>query len=353
MRGRGPRGEGRRWKKPGENGVFNYLEKPVKHQLTTTATIPDLDTLALAFVVQVQGSWTPEARATWQEELLRQGCEATENDIDAALEQACRRFETGTAHLFLCTGKPCRQRQKFDLAPEVLQRLSDARQLLVTPTECQGPCKQAPVATLRAGQRCEMFAQFMRETDWQAVTDFSARAVAAGTVLIPPGAEQPFRFDPVHTHESHRGPLQDLQFLIGHFHGTSTYADGTGGFVKEMVGHWEVSGRFLGIRMGVTYPLSDGQKDTHTALAVLGVNPDSGDLEGRVYTDGGALHDYHLEMDGDALTFRDRPEGHHGVEARRARKIFQPTSYGFEERLELDPGTGQFELYYRIPMQRA
>ncbi len=318
-----------------------------------TAKSPDLEALALAFVVQVQGTWTPEALETWRTQLSRQGHTPTASDLDATLARARQRFDTGAAHLFLCMGQPCRQRQKFDASADALQRLEAASHVPITPTECQGPCKQAPVATLRVGQRCEMFAQFMREEDWQTVTGFARRAAEAGTLLVSPGEEQPFRFDPVHDHDNGSGPLQQLQFLLGHYQGAGTYADGSEGFQKEIVGSWTVAGRFMGLRMGVTYPLSRGLKDTHTAFVMLGVNPDTGDLAARVYTDGGSVHDYHLEMDGDALTFSDRAEAHHNVSATRARKILRPTDDGFEERLELDRGSGQFELYYSIPMHRT
>jgi hypothetical protein len=105
--------------------------------------------------------------------------------------------------------------------------------------------------------------------------------------------------------------------------------------------------------MGVTYPLSDGHKDTHTALAMIGVYPDSGEITARVYTDGGAMHDYHLEVVEDTVLFADRPEAHHNVPAKRARKILRPTAYGFEECLELDRGSGQFAPYYTVPLYRT
>jgi hypothetical protein len=198
-----------------------------------------------------------------------------------------------------------------------------------------------------------MFAQFMREAEWQTVLQFARRAAVAGTLLVPPDEAQPFRFDPVHDHGSGSGPLQQLQFLLGHFQGNGTFADGSECFQKEVVGAWEVAGRFLALRMGVTYPLVDGQKDTHSALAMIGVHPDTGQLTARVYTDGGAMHDYQLEVEGEAVTFADRPEAHHNVAATRARKILRPMAYGFEERLELDRGSGHFEPYYIVPMQRT
>ena len=320
---------------------------------TARTESPDLEALALAFVVQVQGSWTSEAVETWRAELSRHGLTPSPDELDTALAQARQVFESGRSHLFLCMGKPCQQRQKFDASDEALQQVAAEGGYAITVTECQGPCKQAPVATLRMGQRSEMLAQFMREADWQAVTQFAKHATVAGTLLISPDQAEPFLFDPVHDHEHASGALQGLTFLLGHFSGESVFADGAEGFQKEAVGEWQVTGRFLGLRMGVTYPLADGRKDIHTAFAMLGVDPDTGELEAQVYTDGGSIHPYHLEMEGEAVSFSDRADAHHGTAATRARKILRPTDYGFEERLEIDRGTGQFELYYTIPMYRS
>ncbi|MGQ4808558.1 hypothetical protein NKDENANG_01941 [Candidatus Entotheonellaceae bacterium PAL068K] len=253
-------------------------------------------------MVQVQGAWTPEALETFRAQLARQGCTPSANPFDTVLARARQHFNRAATHVFLCMGRPCRQRQKFDAS--------------------------APVATLRAWQRCEMFAQLMRAADWHAVLEFAGRAASAGTLLIHPGEAQAFRFDPVHDPDT--GALErpeSLHFLLGHFQGHGTFADGSEGFYKEALGSWEVNGRFLGLRMGVTYPLADGHKDTHTALAMLGVNPDTGALDARVYTDGGAVHDYHLEAERDSVSFRDRPQAHHPVQAIRARKVLSWAAY--------------------------
>lgn len=36
-----------------------------------------------------------------------------------------------------------------------------------------GACKQAPVALLRVGHGCELFAQFARHREWEAVLGFA------------------------------------------------------------------------------------------------------------------------------------------------------------------------------------
>lgn len=317
------------------------------------ATEPDLETLALAFVVQVQGSWTPEALQGWRAQLARQGHTREEHEIEAALARARQQFYEGQAHLFLCMGRPCRQRQKFLTSDEELQRLAVQAPLSLSTTECQGPCKQAPVATLRVGQRSEMFAQFKQPADWQSVLDFARRAASASTLLIEPGQAQPFQFDPVHDHDKVSVPLRQLDFLIGHFQGEGqeVTVSGPSSFWKEVVGAWEAVGHCLTLRMGVTYPLADGRKDTHTAFVAIGVNPATDHIEARAYTDGGNVHDYHLQIEAERLKFDDQPATH--LQAQRARKILRPTVDGFEERLEIDYGTGQFEPHYVITMHRV
>lgn len=311
----------------------------------------DLETLAYAFVVQAQGSWTEESLATWRAQIARQGHTVTEQELHTVLGRAQQRYSVGGAHLFLCMGRPCHQRQQFDTSEATLGQLAVAHQTVLTGTECQGPCKQAPVATLRVGSRCTMFAQFSRETDWHTVLGFAKRAAAAGTLLVDPGAAEPFQFDPVHDHEHGSVALRKLHYLLGHFEGPGLYAEAGGTFQKEMLGGWEAGGRCLALRMGVTYPLPDGRKDIHNAFVVVSEDPDTGGLAARAYSDGGEVHDFALELDGDALTFTERPATLHG--ARHGRKIIRPTADGFEERLELDHGDGHYTTHYTVTMQRV
>ncbi|MGE3538557.1 MAG: (2Fe-2S) ferredoxin domain-containing protein [Candidatus Tectimicrobiota bacterium] len=312
---------------------------------------PELETLAYAFVVQMQGSWTEEALDTWRRQLTRQGHTPAPSALHTLLTQARQRYETGAAHLFLCTGRPCQQRQQFETSETALSELAIAPHLTLSTTECQGPCKQAPVATLRVGARCAMLAQFSRTDDWQAVLDFAGRAAAAGTLLVDQGTAEPFQFDPVHEHEHTSVQLRSLRYLLGHFEGPGLYAEDGGTFYKEMLGGWEAGGRCLALRMGVTYPLPDGRKDIHHAFVVLSVNPQTAGLEARAYSDGGEINDFALTLEGETITFTERPATLHG--ARHGRKIIRPTADGFEERLELDHGDGHYTTHYTVSMRRV
>jgi hypothetical protein len=318
-----------------------------------TRTPANLAALALGFVVQVQGSWTTDALQGLRAELTRRGLAPTEPELTAALVQAQQHFSQGTAHLFLCMGRPCHRRHKFDMSEQALRQGLDESRLLLSTTECQGPCKQAPLATLRVGQRSTMFAQFAQEADWQAVRGFAQRAASAGTLLTEAGSADPFLFDPVHEHEHDHGSvaLRKLQFLLGHFQGEGQEVTRPEPFQKELVGSREAGGRCIALRMGVTYPLADGRKDTHNAFVAIAVNPQTEGIEARAYTDGGGVHDFRLRLEGDTVMFDERPDAHYSE--RPARKILRPTADGFEERLEVDHGDGCFETHFVVTMQRV
>jgi hypothetical protein len=158
--------------------------------------------------------------------------------------------------------------------------------------------------------------------------------------------------DLVHDPEERRQALQPLRFLLGHFHGEGYYVHRAGTFEKEMTGSWEAGGRFLGLRMRVTYPLQDGRKDIHDALVLISPPSENGLFVAHAYTDGGAIVEYHLSYEADMLSFADRPPTEHGLQVTRARKCLMPTVDGFEERLDIDRGDGRFEPYSVIVLRR-
>ena len=145
--------------------------------------------------------------------------------------------------------------------------------------------------------------------------------------------------------------LQQLEFLVGHFQGDGSYAKGGRRFHKEAVGAWEASGQFLSLRMrgglssqrrpfGCARSLCDVRLECHQPPA----------RSPRIHRWGGVV-DYELAHDGRSLSFPDRPPRHQS-HAKRARKILSPCETGFEERLEVDFGTGEFEAYSLVLMQR-
>jgi len=159
--------------------------------------------------------------------------------------------------------------------------------------------------------------------------------------------------DLVHDPEENRLPLQRLRFLLGHFRGEGQYTKGTTIFYKETSGSWEAGGRFIGLRMNVIYPLADGRKDIHEALVMVGVGSTSEHFKAQAYTDGGTIINYQLELDGDALSFADQPPTEHGSKGQRARKFLIPTGEGFEERVDVDWGNGEFVPYSIVQMQKV
>jgi hypothetical protein len=160
--------------------------------------------------------------------------------------------------------------------------------------------------------------------------------------------------DLVHDPEEQRLPLNPLRFLLGRFSGEGRYLHKTEVFQKEIVGDWEAGGGFIGLRMRVTYPLADGRKDIHEALVMIGADPSSSSqLVAQAYTDGGAVLNYALELQGSVLSFEDRPPTGHGNRAKRARKRLVQVSDGFEEWLDVDWGEGRLEPYSVVVMRRV
>ena len=156
----------------------------------------------------------------------------------------------------------------------------------------------------------------------------------------------------VHDPEERRQALQPLRFLLGSFRGEGRYVHRSGSFEKEMMGSWEAGGRFLGVRMSVVYPLTNGRKDIHDALVLIGPPSENGLFVAHAYTDGGAIVEYRLAYKDGALSFADRSPNEHGLQVAWARKCFTPTVDGFEERLDIDRGDGRFEPYSVIAMYR-
>jgi hypothetical protein len=214
----------------------------------------------------------------------------------------------------------------------------------------QRPCKQAPVALLRVGHGCELFAQFAQRREWEAVLGFAQRAAQAKTLLVDAGTAQPFRFDPVHEPEKPSAALEYVRFLSGHFEGAVELPLEQRSIQKEVVGSWEAGGRILSLRMAATYRRTNGSWDRHQAFIILGPDEETGALVSRAYTDGGMIREFHVVIEQRRLMFADRVP--HNVLAVAARKVLAPTAHGYEETLEIDRGLGVFEPYYSVSMQR-
>jgi hypothetical protein len=305
-----------------------------------------IEDIARAFAVQRQGRWTVSDVRRLRNRLARRRVDVT--GLEIALERSRHWFFQHPAHLFVCGGEPCRARAQD--SEGVFARLESHAGLAVSVTACQGPCREAPVGTLRVGERSAMFAQVHRLGDWDAVIGYATRAAMAGTLLVDPGQAQAFVFDPVHDHARASSALQPLAFLVGQFGGTGGYAERDGSFHKEVVGSWEASGRFIGLRMAVTYPLDDGRNDVHQALVLVGYNAAGGEFEARAYTDSGTTHDYRLTLDGDRVLFDDRVPPH-TAGAVRARKVLAPRSGGYDESLEIQLEGQPFHTFSTVPLR--
>ena len=322
----------------------------MSERLVSQSDTPALDRLTLARVVSGLGVCTGEMVADLRRQIASKEISHTEVEFDASLARAKQSFAEGDAHFFLCDGKPCQQRRRFDATSQMLQ--SEAKRIgcRMSSTACQGPCKQAPLAVLRVGHGCELFAQFARRREWEAVLGFAQRAAQAKTLLVDAGVAQAFRFDPVHQPEKPSAALEHVRFLLGHFEGTVELPLEQRSIQKEVVGCWEAGGRFLSLRMAATYRRTNGEWDRHQAFIILGPDEETGALVSRAYTDGGMIHEFDIVIEERRLMFADRVPHH--VSAVAARKVLTPTARGYEETLELDQGLGVFEPYYSIAIQR-
>lgn len=309
----------------------------------------DLDFHAAGLLVRGQGSWTDSALQQFRHFLKLRNFSPSEDELQSALRRAQAGYAAGDKRLYVCAAQPCCGKIGFDISTAALATLSQDIDLPITKTGCQGPCKQAPVITLRIGDKQEMFAEVANDADWRAVLKYAQAAVRAGTLLIDTGAAEKFRFDPVHDHEKPSAHMQPLAFLLGHFRGEGRYAMTGYVFHKEVIGSFEAGGRFIALRMDASYPLADGRKDVHKALVIVGSEP-SGKITAHAYTDGGLVREYAIERNDNSLEFADVPPGH-ASQWQRARKVLEPTAEGFEERLDVDAGQG-WTPYYVIPMKK-
>jgi hypothetical protein len=299
----------------------------------------------------VHGVWTESALKHFSDFLQRRRLAPSSDELLAILREARDRYLAGPACLSLCAAKPCCDKIHFDLSEAALASAASETGMPISLTGCQGPCKQAPVLSLRIADRSEFFAQVASAGDWRTILDFARQARSAGTLMINAGAAEPFRFDPVHDHLKPSVHLTPLRFLLGHFRGQGRYTMTPYTFRKEVIGTPEAGGRFIALRMGVSYPLVDGRTDVHNALVMVGAHTSPDRFIAHAYTDAGIFRQYSVEGSEGGLRFDDLPPGH-AEQWRRARKVLRPTPEGFEEQLEVDGGEG-FVPYYVISMQRV
>jgi len=90
-------------------------------------------------------------------------------ELPGVLRQARAEYLAGDNRLYLCAAQPCCDQVRFDNSEITLETASREAGLTISKTGCQGPCKQAPILSLRIGERNQMFAEVATEKDWRAV----------------------------------------------------------------------------------------------------------------------------------------------------------------------------------------
>ena len=196
----------------------------MKHPQTSVETSHEIAFYSSGFLVKVEGSWTEPALAQFRHFLHLRRLSPSADELLSLLTQAKKNYCEGKNRLYLCAEQPCCGQSSFDTSADALESLSRELGLPIAKTGCQGPCKQAPVLSLRIGERQQTFAQVNSAKDWRAVLAFVKAAVQTGSLLIDPGKAEEFLHDPVHDHGKPSAHLKPLGFLLGHFRGQGRYA---------------------------------------------------------------------------------------------------------------------------------
>jgi len=305
---------------------------------------------ASGFMVRVEGSPTTASLARFRHFLRLRRLVPSRADLLRVIERAKQEYFAHARQLDVCDERPCRDRRQLEPSDETQLNVAGPHGLALRKTGCQGLCKRAPVVSLRIGQRSQVFGEVVTARDWAALMSFAQDAARAESLLVPAGDAERLFYDPGHHHRELGAHLRPLTFLLGRFRGEGRYCMSSYTFQKELAGTYEAGGRYIALRMDASYPTAGGGKDVHKALVIVGADPLSGTITGRAFTDGGLTHDYTVEQREQSLNFADAPPDHSRAWT-RARKVLQPTKDGFEERLEVDDGTG-FKTYYAISMRR-
>ena len=305
---------------------------------------------ASGFMVRVEGAPTSASLARFRHFLRLRRVVPSKVDLARVLQSAQQEYFARPQQLYVCDEHPCRERRQLEPSEGTPLDGNGSRGLSLRKTGCQGLCKRAPVAALRIGRRSQVFAEVATARDWAALMRFAQNAARADSLLVAAGDAERLFYDPGHSQQELGAHLRPLTFLLGRFFGEGRYCMSSYTFQKELIGTYEAGGRYIALRMDASYPTADGGTDVHKALVVVGAEASSRTITGRAFTDGGLTHDYTVEQHEQALIFADAPPDHSQAWT-RARKVLQPTEDGFEERLEVDDGTG-FRAYYAISMRR-
>ena len=131
----------------------------------TTNSLTELQFHTSGFVVKVNGVWTENALNQFRDFLQRRGLDPSEDELMAVLRQVQQKYLHGSGCLSICAAKPCRDKIDFDLSDAAVKSSAAQAGMPIWLTGCQGPCKQAPLLSLRVADRSEFFAQVASPCD--------------------------------------------------------------------------------------------------------------------------------------------------------------------------------------------
>lgn len=136
------------------------------------------DNLLLAFMIQFHGNYPEEKlqkRRSWIE---KNGTILSDADYEDAAARAKKRYFEKPAEFFVCRSGPCRECSSRAEREEI-RRIFEKRvpNCAFSFTECHGPCKHAPAATFRIGERAEQFTGMTGIADWTDVINEVAERI--------------------------------------------------------------------------------------------------------------------------------------------------------------------------------
>jgi hypothetical protein len=146
--------------------------------------LPDPAAMLLAKMVQYQGNDDANTRANLREMLRTRWHIDDEAEQDRALEAVRTLVYRTDACLYLCQGRSCQRQTRFKNGQTDLLRDASRIGIPLISTRCHGPCRQAPIATIRVGKTWELFSQFHERSDWERILEFARHAVSSETLPI-------------------------------------------------------------------------------------------------------------------------------------------------------------------------
>src|ERR671919_2448205 len=118
-----------------------------------TNSTNELEFHAAGFIVKTNAAWTDPALEQFRHFLKHRKLDPSAAELLAVLRHSQETYSHGPARISICGAEPCRAKIGFDISDTALRRAREETGIPISVTGCQGPCKQAPVLSLRVADR--------------------------------------------------------------------------------------------------------------------------------------------------------------------------------------------------------